>query len=148
MSSPSVPAPITTTGPSANSGAWWAAAATAPAAWTAHAVGSIITAASSERSSGTAMSWSGWASISSDQPPPVSQQNPDCRPGSRWPKATRSQRLIRPSAQASHTGSMPRMAQCSTGMSTARPSGSPSRSTTSPTTSWPGTNGKDTIGSK
>ena len=47
-------------------------------------------------SSGTATSWLGWATISVDQPPPVDSQKPVCRPGSRWPKAMRSHRLMRP----------------------------------------------------
>ena len=58
---------------------------------TAQAVGSTMTAASSDMSAGTACSWLGWATIRVDQPPPVSQQKPVCRPGSRSPKAMRSQ---------------------------------------------------------
>ena len=50
------------------------------AAWTAHAVGSTITAASSVRSSGTACSWVSWATMNVDQPPPVSLQKPALQP--------------------------------------------------------------------
>ena len=41
-------------------------------------------------------------------------------PGSRSPKPMRSQWLMRPSAQAAHTGSMPRATQLSTGTTTTR----------------------------
>ena len=55
----------------------------------------------------------------------------------------RSQRLMAPLAHEAHGGSMPRVAQVRTGTSTAR-----EPSSRSPTTSWPGVNGKLTIGSK
>ena len=105
-----------------------------------------MTAASSLMSAGTACSWLGWATICVDQPPPVSQQKPVCRPGSRSPKAMRSQLPRSPRAQAAHTGEMLRATQPSTGSSTTR--SVPSVPSRSATTSWPGTNGNDTIGSK
>ena len=86
-----------------------------------------------------------------DQPPPVSQQKPVWRPGSRAPKAMCSQLPRSPRAQAAQTGSMPRVTQPSTGSTTTRPAGSAAvaaASGRSATTSWPGTNGNDTIGSK
>ena len=67
VSSPSVPAPSTTTVSPSVIG--WRSAA-----WTAHAVGSTITAASSLMPSGTGWSWLGWATMCVLQPPPVSQQ--------------------------------------------------------------------------
>ena len=84
VSRPSVPAPMITV-----SSPWYRSAA-----WAAQAVGSIITAASSDRSSGTSTSWLGCATMPVDQPPPVSAQKPVCTPGSRWPKAMRSHRLM------------------------------------------------------
>jgi hypothetical protein len=97
-------------------------------------------------SAGTGWSWLAWAIIWVDQPPPVSQQNPDCRPGSMSPKAMRSQLPRSPRAQAEHGGEIPRVTQPSTGSSTTR--SVPSVPSRSATTSWPGTNGNDTIGSK
>ena len=47
-----------------------------------------------------ARSCDSWAISCVDHPPPVSVQKPVCRPGSRWPKAMRSQRLIAPAAHA------------------------------------------------
>ena len=55
----------------------------------------------------------------------------------------RSHRLMRPAAHWSHGGVTPRVAQVSTGTTTAR-----RPSSRSPTTSWPGVNGNETIGSK
>ena len=132
VSRPSVPLPMSATRPAST----WAAACTA------QAVGSTITAASSESSAGTATSWLSWATISVDQPPPVLSQKPHCRPGSRSPKPMRSQWLMRPSAHGRQTGRMPRATQLRTGTTTAR-----CPSSRSPTTSWPGVNGNDTIGS-
>ena len=43
--------------------------------------GSTSTACSSVRSSGTATTCDGWATISVDQPPPVVSQKPHCEPG-------------------------------------------------------------------
>ena len=115
------------------------------AACTAHAVGSTITASSSESSSGTGCSWASWATRPpADHPPPVSLQNPICRPGARWPKATRSHPPVRPSAHAAHGGTMPRATQPRTGSITTRAS----VSSRVPTTSWPGTKGKLTTSSK
>ena len=132
VSRPSVPLPMRATRP----------ASTSDAACTAQAVGSTSTAASSDRSSGTATSWDSWATISVDQPPPVLSQNPHCRPGSRSPKPMRSQWLMWPSAHGPHTGWIPRATQLSTGtMATREPS------SRSPTTSWPGVNGNETMGS-
>ena len=51
-----------------------------------------------------------------------------------------------PAAQAAHTGSTPRIAQCSTGMTTTRRA--PTSATTSATISCPNVNGKLTIESK
>lgn len=45
--------------------------------------GSISTATPSAMSSGTTCSWERWTSISVDQPPPVSAQQPVCSPGLR-----------------------------------------------------------------
>ena len=74
------------------------------------------------------------------QPPPTSYQQIALLCSlNRWS----CYRLMLPAAQPPDTGAMPRTAQCNTGMRTARdPSGR------SPTTSWPSTNGNDTIGSK
>ncbi len=139
VSRPRVPEPITATvSPSVTP------AARAPC--TAQAVGSTSTAASSVMSAGTGCSWLGWATIWVDQPPPVSQQNPDCRPGSRSPKAMRSQLPRSPRAHAGHGGEMARATQPRTGSSTTR--SEPSVPWRSATTSWPGTNGNDTMGSK
>ena len=113
------------------------------AAWTAHAVGSTITAASSVMASGTGWSWLSWATMNVPHPPPVLQQKPVCRPGSTLPKAKRSHPPRSPLAQATHTGLMPRATQPRTGSSTTLRS-----SSVSATTSWPGTKGKLTIGSK
>jgi hypothetical protein len=133
---PTEPAPSTATVPPSGTPA-------ASAAWTAQAAGSTITPASSENESGTACSCERWATIDVDHPPPVSAQNPLWRPGSSRPNATRSQLPRCPRAQAGHGGSMPRAAQPSTGSITTRVP-----SSRSPTTSWPGMNGNDTIGSK
>ena len=67
VSSPSVPAPSTTTVSPSVIG--WRRAA-----WTAQAAGSTITAASSLMSSGGVEGWLGWATMWVLQPPPVSQQ--------------------------------------------------------------------------
>ena len=53
-----------------------------------------------------------------------------------------AQRPFSPAAQAGHGGSTPRAAQPSTGSSTTR-----APSSSAPTTSWPGTKGKLTMGS-
>ena len=74
-------------------------------ACTAHAVGSTMTAASSLISAGTAWSCDSWATMNVDQPPPVSQQKPDCRPGSMCPNAMRSQLPRSPRAHAGAEGS-------------------------------------------
>ncbi len=87
-------------------------------ACTAHAVGSTMTAASSLMPSGTACSCDSCATMNVDQPPPVSQQKPDCRPGSMCPKAMRSQLPRSPRAHASQRGEMPRATQPSTGSMT------------------------------
>ncbi len=108
----------------------------------AHAAGSTITAASSLKSSGTAWSWLSWATMAVDQPPPVSAQEPICRPGSISPRARFWQLPVRPAAQNEHGGSMPRGMQLRTGSTTTRPSSE------SATISWPGTNGNETMGSK
>ena len=44
--------------------------ATVRAAWTAHTVGSTITACSSGMAAGTARTWLSWAISAIDQPPP------------------------------------------------------------------------------
>ena len=134
---PRVPEPMTATSlPRPPSPIW-------RAAWTAQASGSTSTAASSLSSAGTSTSWDSWATNRVDQPPPVDSQKPVWRPGSRWPKATRSQRLGWPPAHWAQAGSMPRTAQVRIGTTTTRRS-----SSRSPTTSWPGTKGNDTMGSK
>ncbi len=149
MVSPSVPAPTTaTTSPAAT----WAD----NAAWTAHAVGSIMTASWSLNDSGTAWSWLAWAiSGAVDHPPPVSVQNPVWSPGSSAPKAMLPQRPVWPDPHCTQGGSMWRGAQPSTGSITARvpgasvrPEASTPPSSSTPTTSWPGTNGKLTMSSK
>ena len=62
---------------------------------------------------------------------------------------TRSHRFVAPAAQFGHSGS-PRAAHASTLPITTRvPDGRSSQScVSSPTTSWPGTNGSDTSGEK
>ena len=116
-----------------------------------------MTASSSASASGTACSWVSWAtSPAVDHPPPVSAQKPVWRPGARWPKATRSQSPVRPAAQAGQGGSMPRAAQPEHRLDhhpgarrQRRAVGARSPSSSSvPTTSWPGTNGKLTRCSK
>ena len=77
-----------------------------------------------------------------DHPPPVLSQNPHWRPGSMSPNPMRSQWLMWPSAHGEHTGEKPRVTQLRTGTTMTRVP-----SSRSPTTSWPGVNGKDTIGS-
>ncbi len=111
---PSVPAPITATVMPGSMRA-------ARAAWTAQAVGSTITASSSSRWSGTTCSWLGWAtSPPADQPPPVSEQKPICRPGDTCPNATRSHPPVSPTAQAGHNGLTARATQPSTASTTTR----------------------------
>ena len=101
-----------------------------------------MTAASSLQAAGTSCSWSSWATRASDQPPPVSAQNPVCSPGLRWPADQSFTVIGPPGGTGRHGGSMPRTRQCSTASTTTlRPSSA------SPTTSCPGTNGKLTIGS-
>jgi hypothetical protein len=116
---------------------------------TAHATGSTRIACSSENPSGTGCSWLRCAASCWPQPPPVSLQNPVCRPGERWPTVIRSHRLVSPAAHATH-GSTPRAAQVSTGSTTTRvPFGRSSQSSSSSaTTSCPGTNGSDTTAEK
>ncbi len=134
--SPSVPAPSTATSPPPGT---WAR----KAAWMAQAAGSTITAPSSDSASGTRWIWLAWATSDVDQPPPVSAQYPVCRPGLRCPMARCWQRPSDPPAHAGHSGVMSRAAQPSTGSTTTR-----APSSVVPTISWPGTNGKLTIGSK
>ena len=90
---PSVPAPMTAT----------TSRGSTPAdrtACTAHAVGSTMTASSSEKDSGTACSWEVCTARSAvDHPPPVSVQKPVWRPGARSPKATLPHRPVCPVAQ-------------------------------------------------
>src|ERR1700680_1347793 len=112
---PRVPAPMTT---AVISLAPEAGPDSAP--WTAHAVGSTITAASSVNAWGTGCNWLLWATRARPQPPPVSAQYPVWRPGWRWPYAMLRQRLVAPVAQEAHGGSMPRAEHRSTGSRTAR----------------------------
>ncbi len=135
---PRVPAPSTATVVVASTPA-------AMAACTAQAVGSTITASSSESSSGTGWSCASWATRPPlDHPPPVSVQNPIWSPGARRPKATRSHPPVAPSAHAAQGGTMPRATQPRTGSITTRES----VSSRVPTTSCPGTKGKLTTSSK
>jgi len=115
-----------------------------------------VTASASLKESGTANSWVSWAtSPAVDHPPPVSAQKPVWMPGARCPKAVCSQSPVRPTAHAGQGGSIPRARQPSTGWITTRepagngaPSAPVASSSSVPVTSWPGTNGKLTRGSK
>ncbi len=140
---PTVPAPITSTSA-------FACTSARSAQWTAHASGSTSTARRSDMPSGTGWSCERWATNIRLHPPPVSAQNPVCRPGETCPVVTRSHRPNRPSVQDPHIGSTPRAAHDRTGSSVTRaPAARPSTSSrSSPTTSWPGTNGIDTSGEK
>ena len=94
VSRPTEPAPLTSTRALSSTRA-------RSAVWTAHAIGSIRIACSSESPSGTGWSWLRWATRVSPQPPPVSAQKPVWRPGERWPTVIRLHRFVSPSAQAS-----------------------------------------------
>ncbi len=114
MARPRVPAPTTAT----TSSAWMSAD---KAACTAQAVGSTITASSSEKASGTWWIWEGWATRPAvDQPPPVSAQKPVCSPGARSPKATCGQSPLSPRAHHRQGGRRCRGTQPSTGSMTTR----------------------------
>ena len=142
VSSPTVPAPTTTTRAPAGM-------STRRTEWIAQASGSTSTARSSGNVSGTGCSREAWATSCRLQPPPVSAQKPVCRPAESTPVVTWSQRLSWPDWHHRHCAT-PRGSQDRTGSRTTRvpfgTSGSSSR--VSPTISCPGTNGIDVIGDR
>ena len=88
--------------------------------WSDTAKGSAKMACSSSTPAGTAKSIDEWAGRSSAYPPVASLETPVCRPGLMSPVVKLQHRLRSPAAQAGHSGSMPRGAQDSHGLSTTR----------------------------
>ncbi len=89
-----------------------------------------------------------WADIRSAQAPGASVMTPMCTPGPRAPLVKLQHSGNSPRTQAGQGGSMPRGPQVSHGLSTTRwptstPRASGPSSTTSVTTSWPGTWGRE-----
>ncbi len=89
----------------------------------ADATGSVNTAASSLRPSGTSMQLLRWATSCVDHPPPVPAQYPTCKPAGRLAEPSpsplrRSQWLAWPAAHGGHGGVIPRATHDRTGLST------------------------------